>query len=170
MLSSLLTASISQPASNRKSASSIKPRWILLTFFICRYDNLFRLPQTALQAFQVHTGWSPNTKADSNLLIVEPGLYYEPANSFNGSLVFTLNDGREVVVPNEEMTNPLRGIDTNGARVLDTNISVVSIFHLEAPLSTAVLGKIFLSQVRNDLLRAPVIQMLILIGIFDCRL
>jgi hypothetical protein len=149
MLSFLPMASISQLASNRKSTSSIKRLRMLLTL-IYRYDNLFRLPQTNLQAFQVATGWSSNTKADPDLLVVEPGLYYELANTFNGSLVFTLSDGHVVVVPNEELTNPLRGIDTNGERVLNTNISEVNIFHQVAPLNTAVLGKVFLSQVSGS--------------------
>jgi hypothetical protein len=150
MLSFLPTASISQLALNRESNFLIKDHWMLLNF-TRRYDELLRLPQTLLQAFQESTGWSPNTKADPNLLVVEPGLYYELANSFNGSLVITLSDGDVVVIPNEELSNPLRGIDANGKRSLNTNISMVNIFHQEAPLNTAVLSKVFLSQVSDAL-------------------
>jgi hypothetical protein len=108
------------------------------------YDNLFRFPQTVLQAFQTVTG---NTTADPNLYIAEPGLNYPQMTGFNGSLIFTLNDGYEVEIPNDELSNPLRGIDTNGARVLQPNITEVGIFYQEAPLNTAVVGKVFLSQV-----------------------
>lgn len=112
-----------------------------------RYDNLFRFPQTVLQSFQTVTGWSGNTTVDPNLYIAEPGLNYPQMTGFNGSLIFTLDDGYEVEIPNDELSNPLRGIDTNGARVLQPNITEVGIFYQEAPLNTAVLGKVFLSQV-----------------------
>jgi hypothetical protein len=114
-----------------------------------RYDTLFRLPQTVLQSFQEATGWSTDTAADidSDLYVVEPGLYYPQTKGFNGSLIFTLNNGFIVEIPNEELANPLRGIDLNGARRLQPNITEVNIFSLGDPLNTAVLGKVFLSQV-----------------------
>jgi len=91
---------------------------------------------------------------------VEPGLYYPQANGFNGSLVFTLNNALKVEVPNEELRNPLRGIDTDGARALDMNISEIKIFYQQAPLNTAVLRKIFLSQVSNTPLPTRHLQIL----------
>ena len=113
------------------------------------YDNLFRFPQTILQSFQENTGWSSDTIADvdPNLYIVEPGLYYPQAEGFNGSLIFTFSNGFTAEIPNDELSNPLRGIDTNGARILQPNISEVNIFYQEAPLGTATIGKVFLSQV-----------------------
>jgi hypothetical protein len=114
-----------------------------------RYDDLFRVPQTLLQSFQEATGWSADTAADvdSDLYIVEPGLYYPQMKGFNGSLIFTLNNGFVVEISNEELANPLRGIDPNGARRLQPNITEVNIFSQGDPLNTAVLGKVFLSQV-----------------------
>jgi len=119
------------------------------------YDNLFRLPQTLLQYFQDVTGWSANTTADPNINIIEPGLFYPQAQGFNGSLIFTIVDrdggSIEVEIPNNELSNPLRGINKNGARVLQPNITEVGIFFQNALLDSAVLGKIFLSQVRYPL-------------------
>jgi hypothetical protein len=117
---------------------------------ICKYDTLFRFPQTTLQSFQEHTGWSSDTKADPNPLDVEPGLSSPPSNGFNGSLVFTFEGGFEVEVPNEELVHPLWGINTSGARVLDTNITEINIFHQEV-LETASMGKAFLSQVSETM-------------------
>ena len=113
------------------------------------YDNLFRFPSSILQPFEDATGWSTDTAAnvDPNLYIAEPGLYYPQMKGFNGSLIFTLNNGFVVEIPNEELANPLRGIDRNGARVLQPNITEVSIFFQAGRLNTAVLGKAFLSQV-----------------------
>jgi hypothetical protein len=78
---------------------------------------------------------------------VEPGLYYPQIDNFNGSLIVTLSNGFEVEIPNDELSGTLRGIDTSGARVLQSNITEIKIFYENAPLSTAVLGKVFLSQV-----------------------
>jgi hypothetical protein len=83
---------------------------------------------------------------------VEPGLYYPQTKGFNGSLIITLSNGFEVEIPNNELSNPLRGINTNGARVLQPNITEVNIFSQNAPLNTAVLGKVFLSQVNYYIL------------------
>ena len=79
----------------------------------------------------------------SDLYVVEPGLNYD--TPFNGSLIFTL-DGLEVEIPAYEMAGPLRGIDQNGKRVLQENVTAVNIFHQNAPQDTASLGKVFLSQ------------------------
>jgi hypothetical protein len=136
-----------------------------------RYDNLFRLPLTLLENFQQITGWSPDTKADPNLLIVEPGLLYPQSIGFNGSLIIKLQgyDG-EVEIPNYELSHPLRGIATNGTRILDTDLTELNIFH-EAPLfDTAVLGKVFLSQVNNTPSPPYELQMLTSKGLFDRRL
>jgi hypothetical protein len=57
-------------------------------------------------------------------------------------------DGKvKVEIPNHELSGPLRGININGARVLEPNITEVKIFSEAAQLDTAVLGKVFLSQV-----------------------
>src|SRR5882724_9776276 len=111
-----------------------------------RYDNLFRLPSNELDVFTRATNWVNDTSmVPSNLYIVEPGLNYN--TPFNGSLIFTLLDGLEVEIPSYEMAGPLRGIDTNGQRVLSNNITTVNIFDHKAPQDTASLGKVFLSQV-----------------------
>ena len=112
-----------------------------------RLDNLFRLPEDVLRSFQQTTGWVNDSSLLSNqLYVVEPGLYYN--SSFNGSLIFKLRDGPTVQIPNEELTWPVRGIDPSGKRILQNNATVVNIFNQEAPEGTAVLGKVFLSQVR----------------------
>jgi hypothetical protein len=98
-----------------------------------------------LDVLQRSTGWINGTSLVSpELYIVEPGLYYN--TSFNGSLIFTLADGLEVEIPAYEMAGPLRGIDSNGQRVLQNNVTSVNIFNENAPENTASLGKVFLSQ------------------------
>jgi hypothetical protein len=116
-----------------------------------RYDNLFRFPTNVLQAFQSSTQWINDTSLVSpQLYIVEPGLNYN--TTFNGSLIFTLEGGLEVEIPNYEMAGPLRGIDPNGQRVLQNNVTTVNIFSQDAPEGTASLGKVFLSQVSSPFL------------------
>jgi len=80
-----------------------------------------------------------------DLYVVEPGLYYN--STFNGSLIFTLDGGLEVEIPSYELAWPLRGIDRNGQRIPQNNVTVVNIFNANAPQGTASLGKVFLSQV-----------------------
>lgn len=63
--------------------------------------------------------------------------------------MITLSNGFEVGVPNHELRHPLRGIAENGSRVLSDNITEVNIYNTRAPLHTAVLGKVFLSQVSH---------------------
>jgi hypothetical protein len=78
--------------------------------------------------------------------VIEPGLFYPADVGFNGSLIFSLNNGLEVEIPNWELQHPLKGIDPSGAIVTQSNITEVNIFSQSAPLNTAVLGKVFLSQ------------------------
>ncbi|MCJ1246763.1 hypothetical protein MMC30_003972 [Trapelia coarctata] len=111
------------------------------------YDNLFRLPPTVLQLFKENTGWKDATTVDSDLLVAEPGLLYPRSVGFNGSLIFLLNNGLEVEIPNEELQHPVRGINENGTRILQDNITEVNIYSQPAPLDMSVLGKVFLSQV-----------------------
>jgi hypothetical protein len=127
------------------------------------------LPQTTLQSFQEVTGWSSDFTVGPNLVIDEPGLYYPQTKGFNGSLIITLSTGLKVEIPNEEMTNPLRTIDVDGARVLQSNITEVNIFDQEAPLNTATLGKTFLSQVSYYLIHLEHI-MLTLRGLLGSQL
>lgn len=106
---------------------------------------MFRLPGSVIEIFQASTGWKNNTSLVSpELYIVEPGL--NDNNSFNGSLIFTLNGGLKVQIPSYEMAGPLRGIDPTGHRILQSNVTTVNIFDQGAPLNTATLGKVFLSQ------------------------
>jgi hypothetical protein len=108
-------------------------------------DNLFRLPGTVIDLFQEHTGLKNDPSLVSNqLYLVEPGLTFN--SSFKGSLTFTLKNGPVVEVPNQELTQMLRGIDQTGKRVLQDNVTVVNIFNVSAPEGTASLGKVLLSQ------------------------
>lgn len=105
------------------------------------------MPPTVLQLFKEHTGWKAATTVDSDLLVTEPGLLYPTSVGFNGSLIFLLNNGLEVEIPNDELQHPVRGIDVNGTRILQENITEVNIYSQPAPLAMSVLGKAFLSQV-----------------------
>jgi hypothetical protein len=110
---------------------------------------LFRFPSIAFGIFQEATNWNNNTSVPDDLLVVEPGLYYN--SSFDGSLIFTLSDGLEIEIPNEELSGPVRGIDQSGNRVLQNNITVVNIFENIVD-DTASLGKVFLSQACSAML------------------
>ena len=106
---------------------------------------MFRFPSNVVQQFQTSIGLSNDSSLVSpQLYIVEPGIYYN--TSFDASLVFTLAGGLEVVIPSHELLGPLRGIDQNGMRVLQSNVTMVNIFSGSVPLDTATLGKVFLSQ------------------------
>ena len=110
---------------------------------------MFRFPTNTFSKFQEATNWSNHTSVPDDLLVVEPGLYYNL--SFNGSLIFTLSDGLEIDIPNEELAGPVRGINQSGNRVLQNNITVVNILENVVD-DTASLGKVFLSQVCSTLL------------------
>jgi len=87
------------------------------------------------QPLQIYIMWSPGSTTR------------RLRTGFNASLIIQLSNGFEVEIPNYELSNPLRGIDVNGARMLNPNITQVNIFSEKAPLDTATLPKIFLSQV-----------------------
>lgn len=100
-----------------------------------------------LGLFQQKTAWSAQTTHDPNIFVTEPGLLYPSSVGFNGSLLFQLNNGFEVEIPNEELQHPVRGLNQNGARVLQNNVTEMNIYAQAAPLDSAVLGKAFLSKV-----------------------
>jgi hypothetical protein len=107
------------------------------------------LPGNVITQFQTSIQTSFGLNNDTSLVspqlyVVEPGIYYN--TSFDASLVFTLAGGLEVVIPSYELVGPLRGIDPNGTRVLQSDVTMVNIFNSNAPLGTASLGKVFLSQ------------------------
>jgi hypothetical protein len=107
---------------------------------------LFRFPSGVITQFNTSIGLKNDSSLVSpELYIVEPGIYYN--TGFNGSLVFTLAGGFEVEIPSYELAGPLRGIDQTGKRVLQSNVTMVNIFESSNPLTTATLGKVFLSQV-----------------------
>jgi hypothetical protein len=113
-----------------------------------RYDNLFRLPGPVLERFTDNTGWKNDSSLVSDqLLVVEPGINYGLNQSLNGTLTFTLDGGLTVEIPSYELGGPLRGINQDGKRVLQRNVTTVNIFGDPAFGGTATLGKIFLSQV-----------------------
>jgi hypothetical protein len=109
-------------------------------------DDMFRLPSNVLTSFQTSTDWRDDISVPSSLFLLERGLLYN--TSFNGTLKFSLKDGPVIEIPTEELAQPLRGLDPNGMKVLDSNITSVNIFYEEAPEGTAVLSKAFLSQAR----------------------
>jgi hypothetical protein len=73
--------------------------------------------------------------------MVEHGLLYN--SNFNGTLIFSLKDGPVIEIPNEGLSQPLRGIDVTGRRILQSNVTVVNIFDQDAPEGTCVLSKPF---------------------------
>ena len=88
-------------------------------------DDMLRLPSNVLELFQSSMNWHDDISVPSSLYLVERGLYYN--TSFNGTLKFSLKDGPVIEIPNEELAQPLRGIDPNGLRVLESNITAMNI-------------------------------------------
>ncbi|KAK3377262.1 hypothetical protein B0T24DRAFT_678103 [Lasiosphaeria ovina] len=84
-----------------------------------------------------------------SLYINEPGLIY-PANStarFDASLVVTLEGGQTVIIPSNELFNPVRGLAADGSRAVELSFNELAVYQSEAPANAAVLGRSFLSQV-----------------------
>ena len=73
---------------------------------------------------------------------------YPSKAGFNGSLRYVLEKDFTVEIPNFELQHPLRGLDGNGSRVLQPDITEVNIYG--EPLGAWVLGKVFLSRVSHS--------------------
>lgn len=118
------------------------------------YDNLFRLPDTLVNKNLVPTmerildSQLVSSPPDPDIWINEPGLLFgfNDSSSFNGSLVFTLDQNFTVEIPSHEIVRPLRGLAPNGSNVINDQFTELQVYPVE-PLDAAVLGKIFLSQV-----------------------
>src|SRR4051794_33794236 len=102
-----------------------------------RLDNLFRLPGDVLRSFQKLTNWRDDSLVSNQLLVIEPGLYYN--SSFNGTLRFTIKGGLDVEIPTYELAHPVRGLDEKGKKVLQNNVTVVNILNQESLEGTAML-------------------------------
>ncbi|KAK6332767.1 hypothetical protein TWF696_002789 [Orbilia brochopaga] len=116
------------------------------------YDNLFRFPTArllsldslGLKSGKVASDWLPN------LQVNEPGLRYTAGSPPPFSLNIVLNGNDEdlsIVIPNEELEHPLRGINDNGTYVVSNNYTELNVFQDPAVRNTIVFGKAFLSQV-----------------------
>jgi hypothetical protein len=75
-------------------------------------------------------------------------VYPASAGPISASLQITLDNGLSVDIPPYELVRPLRGLDTNGALIVDTNFNEVQIYGQAAPEYGPVLGKVFLSKAR----------------------
>jgi hypothetical protein len=89
---------------------------------------------------------------DSSFLRPEPGLLVPNNITFDGSFAFRITSGNEsfsVNIPNKELYGPVTGIASDGSITSLTNASIseIGIYSTAAPLNTAVLSRIFLSQV-----------------------
>lgn len=107
------------------------------------------MPFDVLDSLGRNTNWTEDMVTPTDLYVVEPGLLYPENVGFDGSLVFSLEKGLEVEIPNEEMQHSLRGLDTNGQMQLSNGTIEVNIFTERVLLNKAVLAKAFLSQVRH---------------------
>ncbi|KAK4446256.1 hypothetical protein QBC34DRAFT_150854 [Podospora aff. communis PSN243] len=113
------------------------------------YDNLFRMPKNLLGQFKdllKGTPVEPSAYADK-LVNLEPGIVYRKDTAdFNATLRFTINYNQTVEVPFYEVQRSLRGLDANGAVVVDPDYNELQIYGTPADGDAAVLGKAFLSQ------------------------
>jgi hypothetical protein len=95
---------------------------------------------------------------------MEPGLTYDASANISFSMSLTIGDGLTVEIPSHELgmlvldlcdaledsilaVRPLRGLDDDGAPVVNTSLTEVQVFTKEGPGQGPVLGKVFLSQV-----------------------
>lgn len=63
------------------------------------------------------------------------------------SMEITLANGLKVVIPSEELLQPLRGLNTQGSPVANTSFVAVQIYRERNLEKAPVLGRVFLSQV-----------------------
>jgi len=128
------------------------------------YDNLFRMPGPVLDQFQTlfqeTTGYSSNHVRPSDyhdgLLNIEAGMVYPTSlEQFNASLRLTLNYNLTIDIPWYEFQRPLRGLNADGDVAIDTNFTEYMIFEVPAEGDAPVLGKVFLSQVRQPASSSP---------------
>lgn len=127
------------------------------------YDVLFRVPPNTIklyiEAFRNLTGYQPEPlsaqdikEVNQTMYVQEPGLTYPAQNetaSFKGSFVIRLQGDLIVNIPNHEIHRVLRGLASDGRRVLDPRYTETQIFHEPAPAGAAVLPAIFLSAVSS---------------------
>jgi len=93
---------------------------------------------------------------NSSFLRPEPGLLAPNNITFDGSFAFQLanrNESFSVNIPNEAFYGPVTGIASDGSITSLTNANVlkIGVNSTPAPRNTAVLGRIFLSQVLHRL-------------------
>ncbi|KAK4652735.1 hypothetical protein QC762_500605 [Podospora pseudocomata] len=151
-----LTLEIKMANASETESRDIFSKSTGITVCVEPYDNLFRLPSETLSALlgyvnqttEQRTHLVPVTEYADELVNLEPGLVYRRSSGeFNAALRFTINDKMTVEVPFHELQRPLRGLDSNGAAVLNTSYNELQIFGDPAPGNAPVLGKAFLSQV-----------------------
>ncbi|KAK4176682.1 hypothetical protein QBC36DRAFT_238415 [Triangularia setosa] len=151
-----LTLDIKMSNASETESRDIFSKSTGITVCVEPYDNLFRLPSETLSALlgyvnqttRQRTNLVPVTQYADELVNLEPGLVYRrQSGEFNAALRFTINDKMTVEVPYHELQRPLRGLDDNGAAVLDTSYNELQIFGDPAPGNAPVLGNAFLSQV-----------------------
>lgn len=68
------------------------------------------------------------------------------------SMEITLAGGLKVVIPSEELLQPLRGLNHQGRPVANTSFVAVQIYREPNVELAPVLGRVFLSQVSTALL------------------
>lgn len=73
-------------------------------------------------------------------------MYPASAGPITASLRIALDNGLSVDIPSYELVRPLRGLDTNGSPIVDTDFNEVQIYYQADPENGPVLGKGFLSQ------------------------
>lgn len=96
-------------------------------------------------------------EVNNSLYVTEPGFRFPSRLAFDGSLTIKLEGGFVIDIPPHEMSRPLRGIDANGKRVLQENVTEVAVFHEANVLGKMAFGKAFLSQVsESDVYLCPV--------------
>lgn len=77
----------------------------------------------------------------------EEGLVFSSAIPFTMTMDITIEDKFTVTIPSHELVGPLRGLNREGKFAVAQEYTEIGIFRSDPLEDSAVLGKIFLSQV-----------------------
>ena len=67
----------------------------------------------------------------------------------------TLDGGHKFTIPTEELLAPLRGLNTNGAPVINNNFSEIAVYRDPGVELAPVLGRAFLNQASRYISCSP---------------
>ena len=120
----------------------------MLIIIMHSYDNYLRLGSTKLNDIVKTAGLNlVNRSAYPGIYNAEEGLVFSSNLNLSVTMELTIENKFTVTIPSLELVNPLRGLDREGKLSVIPEFTEMGIFRQDPIEDSAVLGKIFLSQV-----------------------